>query len=636
MSRRAVATILVLALAAGAAARAQEAVATVASSSTSEEEQELQQLMSVLQEETAVATRTRMNSDYVPGIVTVLQGEELEALGFRFVWDALAMVPGIQPVRGNSASPSTVVRGIQFPFNSGNIKILLDGVPLTRQSSALNGSVLFLPIEQVDRVEVIRGPGSVVYGDFAFMGLINILTRKDGVRVHLRGDDDGLVSGGARASYGDADSPWQLSANLTAEHDGQLDVVEPREAKADDHMAIVSLRHGGFGLEGQWIDADRDDVSAAGTPGANYNGNERTWALEARYERELARGLQAAVHVDTMGTDATGGPIHFEDRLNRGEANVTWEGWSQQSWLAGVEYNGQDIQQASLAPAPPPGQPPPPQLLIDGKQRDVWSLVLQDRVDLGAWSVTLGARYDDYSDVGSRVTPRVSLVFRQSDRHIWKAQYAEGFRAPTFFEAYSGPGNLLNRDLDFEINRTTELNYVYRVPQATGRVTLYHSDLDDMIFLAPPRFANTRHARSNGLELEWTQQIAGKLKLLANASKANTSDDRGPTLATHESQANPLWMGDLALLLQASPRALVALHWNHVDDRRALPGRDAYDLMDLTFNASDLLAHGIGLRAGVRNALDDQAIYVQVPPAGILAGDRYSKRTFWAQLSWRR
>src|SRR4029078_13627682 len=153
------------------------------------EEQELQQLMSLLQQETAVATRTRMNSDYVPGIVTVLQGEELEALGRRFAWDALALVPGIQPVRGQVSSASAVVRGIQFPFNSGNLKILLDGVPLSRQSSGINGSVLFLPVEQIDRIEVIRGPGSVVYGDFAFMGLVNIITRKEGNRVHLRGDD---------------------------------------------------------------------------------------------------------------------------------------------------------------------------------------------------------------------------------------------------------------------------------------------------------------------------------------------------------------------------------------------------------------------------------------------------------------
>src|SRR5262249_39378480 len=94
-------------------ARAQAPVPTVADKA--DEEQELQELMNVLQQESEVATKTRMNSDYVPGILTVLAGDELEALGFRFVWDSLAMVPGIQPVRGAVGSPSTIVRGIQFP-----------------------------------------------------------------------------------------------------------------------------------------------------------------------------------------------------------------------------------------------------------------------------------------------------------------------------------------------------------------------------------------------------------------------------------------------------------------------------------------------------------------------------------------
>ena len=68
-----------------------------------EEDPELAELLAVIENETAIATKTRMNSDYVPGIVTVLEAEELEALGFHTVWEALAMVPGVQPVRDTPA-----------------------------------------------------------------------------------------------------------------------------------------------------------------------------------------------------------------------------------------------------------------------------------------------------------------------------------------------------------------------------------------------------------------------------------------------------------------------------------------------------------------------------------------------------
>ncbi len=60
-----------------------------------EELEEFQELLKILDEETTVATKTRLNSDYVPGMVTVLQGEDLEALGIATVWEALSLVPGI-------------------------------------------------------------------------------------------------------------------------------------------------------------------------------------------------------------------------------------------------------------------------------------------------------------------------------------------------------------------------------------------------------------------------------------------------------------------------------------------------------------------------------------------------------------
>ena len=92
-----------------------------------EEQNELAELMSIVEQETEVATKTRMNSDYVPGIVTVLEGEELEALGIATAADALSLVPGMQATRDSRSSALVIVRGLDFPFNSGNIQILING-----------------------------------------------------------------------------------------------------------------------------------------------------------------------------------------------------------------------------------------------------------------------------------------------------------------------------------------------------------------------------------------------------------------------------------------------------------------------------------------------------------------------------
>jgi outer membrane receptor for ferrienterochelin and colicins len=599
-----------------------------------DDEAELAELLALLEQETAVATHTRMNSDYVPGIVTVLEGEELEALGFETVWDALAMVPGMQPVRGGGSSPSTIVRGIQFPFNSGNIKILLDGVALARQNSGANASVLFLPIEQVDRIEVIRGPGSVVYGDFAFMGLVNILTRKQGARVYLRGDDDEQVAGGARAAWGEPGSPWQLAVNLAAMRDDEAEQPNLRRGEEERGAAVLSLGRGGFSLVGQAVHRDLDDTSPPGTPGGASNFEEDSWALEAGYERELAPELLGSFTAAWLEAEGNTGGSSFDDRAYRFASELNWDGWQGHSWLLGAEYVTQEIESArQVPPAPPPGQPQQPALVIDGVGRDVASVVLQDRFDLAdSWSVTAGARFDDYSDLGSRVTPRLSVVWRASERHIWKAQYAEGFRAPTFFEEYRGGFN----ELDFEVNRTTELNYVYRRARSTGRVTLFRSRLVDMIFVAGPRFGNTREVESEGVEVEWTQQLGERFKLIANVATADTADNRGPTLVSRESPAAADWLADLAVLARLGQSSSLGLHWYHVAERAGLATDDGYDLVDLSFSGENLFGRGLGVRAGVKNALDDDVGYIQVPPNGIVTASVFRDRTAWLQLSWRR
>ena len=137
------------------------------------------ELLDALNEETTIATRSKQNADFVPGVVSVLQGEAMLALGKRTVLDALALMPGIEANRDVDGNATLRVRGFNFFFNSGNVKVLIDGLDMAAEASASNSGVLLMPMQQVERIEVIRGPGSNLYGDFAFTGLVNIVTLKD-------------------------------------------------------------------------------------------------------------------------------------------------------------------------------------------------------------------------------------------------------------------------------------------------------------------------------------------------------------------------------------------------------------------------------------------------------------------------
>jgi outer membrane cobalamin receptor len=180
-----------------------------------EDRRQLQELLAVLDEETEVATKTKMNNDYVPGMVTVLHGEQLEALGLHTVVEALAMVPGIQVAHLGTGEPTLKVRGVAFPFNAGNVKVMLNSIAMSRESSGINSSVLLIPVAQVDRIEVIRGPGSSLYGDFAMAGVVNIITKDTGGRLFGLAGDDESRGGGGHYSYHDEMRDLSLGVNIS-------------------------------------------------------------------------------------------------------------------------------------------------------------------------------------------------------------------------------------------------------------------------------------------------------------------------------------------------------------------------------------------------------------------------------------
>lgn len=597
--------------------RAQEPVPSPSPSA----EDELTALLAILEQETAVATTTRLNNDFVPGLVTVLQGEEMRALGFATVWDALSLVPGIQTVRGNDAAPSLVVRGIEFPFNSGNVKVLVDSVPLSREAAGINGVVLLLPLEQVDRIEVIRGPGSVVYGDFAFMGLVNIVTRQGGRSAYARHEGGHTWATGGHASgrlFG-----VDTTARLSAWTSDDAPVPEPRQAREDGVFGALSARRGGFAFTAQGIARDVDD-GAGGRAAASQE--QEHWALDARHRHAFSPRLALTARAAFLHNRYD--PGRFRGSVTDLAAGLTAQRGRHDLLLEGALAFGR-IDRAVRLLAPVPGQPPPTPLVLEDLRRNVRSVLAQDRIELGSRvSLTVGARYDHYGDVDARVTPRASVVWRATDRHILKVQHAEGFRAPTFFELY-GSGRALP-DLDFEVNATTELHYTFRRPSSVFRATLFRTDLRDVIFVRSGSvFDNSRFVDSRGAEVEWEQRLGSAVKVQANVSWIDEEENRNLQVEARRSLGAPEWLANAALSWRVAPRHFVYARWSHVGARSTA---DADDTLDVAWTVRDLPARGVELRAGARNVFDSEVVYVVSRPSGadVL---RYPGRTVWVELA---
>lgn len=589
----------------------------------SDEEQLLADLLDVMSEETELATKTRLNTDFVPGLVSVLERERLLGLGMRTVWDALVLVPGVEPALDDRGTPTVTVRGLPFPFNSGNIKILLNGVPTGREAAGVNSSVLFLPLSQVERIEFIRGPGSVVYGDFAFQGLLNVITMQGSSGGGVTVADDSMRQ--AQARLADAGEGWRYAVDASAQRADRAPLPIGRTGDDHRHSVLAFVQRGDFSLQTHSV---RRDLDEAGGPDADYH--ENSFASELRYGREIDSGLEFQARLHLLDTDIDKRIVQFRAREYELGVDWIWQASDAHQWLMGVESQLSDIDEGVIDLRGSPLFPPILREPLRDQQRRQHALFAQDQWRVAeSLTLTYGLRYDDIDDIGSRITPRVSAVWQFADQHLLKLQYAEGFRGPTFFELH---GSTSTDRLRHEVNRTSELTYVFKNPQRTARATLFRSRYDDMFFITFPElgFDNVADAESRGVEIEWSQQIGDALRLDAQYSRTHSEDTRNPLRQSQDITSTPDHLGHLALLYRHGDDDLFGLRWIAVGDR---PSTSGYDQLGLSYTRSRFLSPSIELRVGIDNVGNARAPYPLPGPLGDIPFV-YQDRVSWVELSW--
>jgi outer membrane receptor for ferrienterochelin and colicins len=601
-----------------------------------QDDQELAALLATLDAETAVATRTRMNRDFVPGMVSVFEGAHLRALGVRTLGEAMAHVPGVQAAYDARGNPTVTARGIQIPFNAGSIQIMVDGYPLAREDIGVNGALLALPMEHVERIEFVRGPGSVLYGDFAFQGLLNVLTRSTGREFTVSiGSGERQAHGLLSGELGD----WQWSASMAALSSDNVILPRPREASERRHSGVIRLEGGGTLLQVMAHERDIGRVTG-GPPDPGYR--DAAWSFVGEQRWSLGPDLGLRLHGQWLDNAVDSGEqlfsVGFLGRQARFGGELEFGGLSRHGWLLGVEQTIGRIDRARLLSTFTFGQSGLPELVdIRDQRRRVSSVYLQDAIELSPQlRLTLGLRYDDNRDVDTRLTPRASLVWQPVEGHILKAQYAEGHRSPTFFELYAN-GNL-NSGINFEVNATTELSYIWRRPHTTVRLTGYRTRLRDIIFpdLSRGSFGNIAKADAHGAELEWTALFRPTLRADLNLAWSQASDNRNlPLLQEGRIGANPAWIGQFGLHWQPAEGVDVGSSLVHVGQRPAASlGDGAYQRLDVNLRLRGIVHPQVDLEAGVDNLFNSRTVQLVTIPVGT-GTFLYQDRVIWGALRWR-
>ena len=498
----------------------------------------------------SIATGTRQPLRQAPAVATVITADEIAAMGATEFDEVLEAVPALHVGRlAVVGAPIHALRGVYSSgSNSPHMLLLRNGVPIiSMYASGLGSTWRGMPLEDVQRVEVIRGPGSALYGADAYAGVINIVTKtaadiagtQAGVRLgSFDSRNAWLLHGGhwgdtAVAAYLQAGKTNGFKRTVTADAQSRLDALFGTDASLAPGSTSMGLESvdGTIDLSrGRWrMRAGyrlRDHVGtgygvASALDPTGYGRAERTTAdvswNEDRFAPDWSVGIAAgyARYVEkawltlfpagatfptgTFPDGVLGGPQRWERQL-RVSAHAAYSGWVGHKVRLGLGHDDLDFYKTRtyknylLNPA---GLPVPtgeqseysaiqPHILPHRRRLD-YAYVQDEWAFARDWTLTAGLRHDRYSDFGSSTNPRLALVWNISHDMTGKLLYGRAFRAPTLNEAYGiNPVVNGNPRLRPETIETIEAALSWQVQaQAQLQFSLFHYEMRDVIRAVP-------------------------------------------------------------------------------------------------------------------------------------------------------
>ncbi|MDH3426832.1 MAG: TonB-dependent receptor [Gemmatimonadota bacterium] len=582
------------------------------------------------------ASRYVQSAREAPASVTVVTAEEIRRFGYTTLGEVLQFSRGFYTSDDRIVS-QVGVRGFSSTsqVNPG-VLVLLNGQRRNDPyfDTALTGETFGVDLSVVDRIEIVRGPGSAAYGSNAMFAVINVITKTaaDAQETFIQGGVGSFgrkeVSVGHSGSVG---AGVQLVANAYWRNmDGQ-DLYFPEFDAPETNFGIATKRDaeeaGGAFAELRWGDFSisvggqkRDKGLAAGAFGALFNeqSNEisNDWLSSAmRYETVLSSDVSVAggVSYDRSHTRGhllmagPGGTLDFHSRGQRftADGQLQWDPIASNRLSVGIEVqsrfhveNTVDVNSGFLVTTLES-----PFTILSAWAQDEWS-VTQDL------SLHAGARLDHYSTVGSALTPRAAVVYRLADDGTFKVLYGEAFRAPTPFELFVGqPGLVLsNPDLEPERIRTLELAYERRLTDGLfGAISFYDirmTNLIDRLFdplSGLPKFFNQSSAEGRGFEVELKAQPGERFggTMSAAYQLVSESNDMGLPNSPRFSLRVTGWT-------LAPAGVTIASTFRHDSSRLTLGGSQTSPatVVDLGLNSPEHWPVQVSL--SVRNLLDEQ------------------------------
>jgi outer membrane cobalamin receptor len=587
----------------------------------------LEELLKVDVERVFSASRFVQDASRAPASVSVITQQDIRRFGYRTLAEALRSVPGFYTTYDRNYT-YLGVRGFGRPGDyNGRVLLLIDGHRSNDviYDQAMIGSEFTVDLAIVERIEVIRGPSSSLYGSSAFFGVVNVITRRGrdyrGAEIELEGGT--LATGKARVSAGTrTEGGVEFSLSGTAYHsDGQSSLYYPEFDTPDTNHGVVldqdvdsmqslfgQVSRGGFSLEASWATRDKHVPTAAFDTifgDSRFVTTDRRFFTTLQYGHRLGTDAEAVgrMFLDNMHYD---GDYPYELAGNDGttvQADVADGTGIGGEFLVSRRMIGHDTGTIGIE-------------IRNNFRLDQWTRFDGESINdtesfesakkwaaFGQYEATLsrdvllsaGVRYDHESDIAGSFNPRLGLIFGSSRSSTFKLLYGTAFRAPNAYEQFYWPGQAT---LDPEHIRTMEGIWELRFgPNMRASASVFYNVIEDLIsedeadtFGGGIQFVNRERVVARGFD--WS--IEGHRRGGWMAWLGHTFEDASDR-QTHETLSNaPRNLIKMRLLAPlGSERITAGLEGEYVGERLAINGErvDGYYRQNLTIASTRLRGH---------------------------------------------
>lgn len=538
------------------------------STALAEQSEELSELLNMTLEElmqvtVTIASKTKETVAQAPSSVTVFTRNQIKALGITELGELLNQMVGTQMLFDVVPSGPTRHTSVRGSVGFGNdVLYLLNGQRLNNyHSNSANMIYRRISLHNVERVEVIRGPGSALYGSGAFAGVVNIITT-DANDEHndatLEVGENQSVRGATNLSYNAGKWGIALSAQTINDegqtYSGLYDRFNRTGGKARDpqqgHDLMLTAHYGDlkFSIFNTAHETEDYYLFRGGLSPRNNLKTESTLfdlsyqhqisnSLNGHYRLGMQRGTVKGAALNGAGNsvpfpqdDAFSGP-DFEHEMRNGEAYWVWQAHPTHTLTFG--FNREEAEsphaytQANYNVSI--GRPPFPYLttvtqlpgrLVADKKVVINGLFVQDEWRINdAWSLTTGVRYDDYNLSDSVFSPRAALVYQASKQDTFKLLYGQAFNAPALGALYNTTGG--NPNIEPTTLRSWEFAWWHEQSDFRNGITLFYNEINNAIVFVPTSgglslAVNADEQRTSGLELETSWQPTLRWRISAN------------------------------------------------------------------------------------------------------------------------